>query len=32
MLKSVEGRLIKTRRGEFDQQVRVMTPGVAEVG
>jgi hypothetical protein len=31
MLKSLEGRLIETRRGEFDQQVRVLTPGVAEV-
>jgi hypothetical protein len=31
MLKSREGRLIETRRGEFDQQVRVVAPGVAEV-
>lgn len=26
MLKSLEGRLILTRKGEFDQQVRVLTP------
>ena len=25
MLKSLEGRLIKTRKGEFDQQARVLT-------
>jgi hypothetical protein len=31
MLKSLEGRLIETRKGEFDQQVRVVTSGVAEV-
>jgi hypothetical protein len=31
MLKSLEGRLIETRKGEFDQQVRVLMPGVAEV-
>jgi hypothetical protein len=30
MLESLEGRLIKTRKGEFDQQVRVLTPGVGE--
>ena len=31
MLKSPEGRLITTRKGEFDQQVRVLTPGGSEV-
>jgi hypothetical protein len=31
MLKSLEGRLIQTRKGEFDQQVRVLTPGGSEV-
>jgi hypothetical protein len=31
MLKSLEGRLIESRRGEFDQQVRVVTPDGSEV-
>jgi hypothetical protein len=30
MLKSLEGRLISTRKGEFDQQVRVAAPGAVE--
>jgi hypothetical protein len=31
MLKSLEGRLIETRKGEFDQQVKVVTPDGSEV-
>ena len=30
MLKSLEGRPLAIREGEFDQQVRVLTPGVSE--
>jgi hypothetical protein len=30
MLKSLEGRWVATRKGEFDQQVRVVAPGAAE--
>ena len=30
MLKSLEGRLLGIRKGEFDQQVRVLTPGASE--
>ena len=30
MLKSLEGRLLAIRKGEFDQQVRVLTPGASE--
>jgi hypothetical protein len=30
MLKSLEGRLVATRKGEFDQQIRVVAPGAIE--
>jgi len=30
LLKSLEGRLLAIRKGEFDQQVRGLTPGVSE--
>ena len=30
MLKSLEGRLLAIRKGKFDQQVRVLTPGTPE--